>query len=166
MDYSHLQLHKNDVSVWLHFFWTKFLVLLPLLSFVKVLQSSCSCSPQLALLLFPLQEFFPNLNIPRHLLNRSSEMLVNWEVSQEGLCFQFSYSPNKWEAAQQTRQKGEGSWSGRIVCPELFRKLYPFAKRFWRSRNTSFFSNHHLVFTHGLSPSAVQFQWLCKESHT
>lgn len=62
---------------------------------MKLLQSSCSCSPQLALLLFPLQDFFPNLNIPRHLLNRPSEILVNWEVSQEGLCFQFPYSPSE-----------------------------------------------------------------------
>lgn len=162
MDYSHLQLHRNYFSVWLHLYFSgvKFLVLLPLLFLVKLLQSSCSRSPQLALLLFPLQDFFPNLNIPRHLLNRPSEILVNWEVSQEGLCLQFSYSPSKWEAPQQTRQKG--SWSRRIVCPELFRKLYPFAKRFWTSRNTSFFSKHHLVFTNGLSPSAVQFQWLCR----
>lgn len=100
VDYSHLQLHKNYFSVWLHLFWVKFLALLPLLSLVKLLQSSCSCSPQLALLLFPLQDFFPKLNIPRHLLNRPSEILVNWKVSQEGLCFQFSYSPGKWECSK------------------------------------------------------------------
>ena len=102
-----------------NFFWVKFLVLLPLLSLVKLLQSSCSCSPQLALLLFPLQDFFPNLNIPTHLLNRPSVILVNCKVSQEGLCFQFSYSPSKWDAEQQIRQNGEGSWSRRIACPEL-----------------------------------------------
>lgn len=165
MDYSHLQLHKNDFSVWLpFFFWVKFLVLLPLLSLVKLLQSSCSCSPQLALLLFPLQDFFPNLNIPRHLQNRPSEILVNWEVSQEGPCFQFSCSPSE-RLCSKLGKKGWSSWSRRIVCPELFRKLYSFAKRFWRSRNTSSFSRRHLVFANGFSPSTVQFQWLwlCKK---
>lgn len=161
VDYSHLRLHKNDFSAWLYLFWVKLLVLLPLLSLVKLLQSSCSCSPQLALLLFPLQDFFPKLNIPRHLLNRPSEILVNWEVSQEGLCFQFSYSPGRWERSKPGK-KGEGSWSRRIAFPELFRKVYPFAKRFWGSRNTSSFSKHHLVFTNGLNPSAVQFQWLSR----
>lgn len=103
VDYSHLQLNKSDFSVWQHYFWVSSSVSFPLLSLVKPLQSSCSCSPQLALLLFPLQAFFPNLNIPRHLLNRwqscarPSEILVNWEAYQEGLCFQFSYSLSEWE---------------------------------------------------------------------
>lgn len=82
-------------------------VLLPLHSLVELLQHSCSCPPQLILLLFPLQYFFPNLNIPRHLLNRPAEIRVNWEVSQEGLCFQFSYSPSQWETVQQSRQRGK-----------------------------------------------------------
>lgn len=51
-----------------------------------------------------------------------------------------THSLSDWEAAQQTREKGEGSWSRRIACLELLRKMYLFAKRFWRSRNASFFS--------------------------
>lgn len=92
LDYSHLQFHTNGFSIWLHYFWVKILVLFPQFSLKNLPQSSCSCSPQLVLLLFPLQDFFPNLNIPRHLLNRPSEILVKWEVCQEGLFSVFLFT--------------------------------------------------------------------------
>lgn len=132
---------------------------------MKLLQSSCSCSPQLALLLFPLQDFFPNLNIPRHLLNRPSEILVNWEVSQEGLCFQFPCSPSE-RLCTKPGKKGEALGAEELSALNYSESCTHLQRGFEEAETPpSSFSRHHLVLANGFSPSTVQFQWLwlCKK---
>lgn len=142
-------------------FLVKFLVLLPLLFPCEATAAFVLLPTTTHTVIISITVFLPK---PKHSQTPSEQALR--DSSKLGSISRRAVFPVLLfiGTVQQSRQKGEGSWSRRIVWPELFRKLYQFAKSLWKSRNSSFFSKHHLAFTNGLSPSAEQFQLLSRRT--
>lgn len=130
-------MHKNYFSVWLHYFWGSAPFAFP-----------CEATEVFVLLLtttytvISITGFLPK---PKYSQTPSEQVFRDFS-KLEGISGRAIFSVFLFAESVKGSAANQAKGSRRIACPELFRKVYLFAERFWRSRNSPFFSKHNLVF--------------------